>query len=216
MTIQHFTFNPLQENTYVVYDETREAIIIDPGCYEKEEQEELRRFINWEKLSVKKLVNTHCHIDHVLGNAFIMREYNVDLYIHRTDLPTLESNLVVAPLYGFHGYEHSTTGQFLAEGDLVEFGNSKLRVLFVPGHAPGHIALVNEEENLCISGDVLFYQSIGRTDLPGGSFSVLIDSIHSKLFSLPEETRVYCGHGPATSIGFEKQFNPFCGINASI
>ena len=215
MTIKQFTFNPFGENSYVVYDETKECIIIDPGCYEKEEKDELAQFIEENNLKVVQLINTHCHIDHVLGNAFVKDTYKVKLIIHKEDVSTLKSNEVVAPMYGFQGYEATTEDEYLAEGDKVRFGNSVLDVLFVPGHAPGHIALVNVDEKICIGGDVLFQQSIGRTDLPGGDFDTLIDSIKSKLFTLPEDVTVYCGHGPSTNIGFEKQYNPFCGVNAN-
>ena len=212
MTIKQFVFNAFSENTYVVYDNTGECIIIDPGCFDQDEKNELKQFISDNNLTVKKLVNTHCHVDHVLGNFFVKQTYGVNLYIHKEDLPTLKSNEVVAPLYGFQGFEQVSADEFLEENDEVKFGNSSLKVLFVPGHAPGHIALVNEQEKICISGDVLFQQSIGRTDLPGGDFDTLINSIHKKLFALPDDTKVFCGHGPVTNIGFEKLYNPYCGI----
>jgi hydroxyacylglutathione hydrolase len=212
MTVKQFVFNAFSENTYVGYDHTGECIIIDPGCFDSSEKAELTRFIADNKLTVKKLINTHCHIDHVLGNNFVKLTFNVHLFIHKADEQTLKANEIVAQLYGFHGYEQTTAEEFLEENEEVKFGDSTLKVLCVPGHAPGHIALVNVEEKICISGDVLFQQSIGRTDLPGGDFDTLMNSIRTKLFTLPDDVKVYCGHGPATNIGFEKLHNPYCGI----
>ncbi len=213
MKLKQFVFNGFSENTFILYDSSGECIIVDPGCYEISEKEQLDKFINDNNLKVVALVNTHCHIDHVLGNNYVKNKYGVDLYIHKEDLPTLKSCEIVAPMYGFHQYEASEANKFLDEGEVVKFGHTELKVLFVPGHAPGHIALVNESEKICINGDVLFQQSIGRTDLPGGDFDTLMSSIKNKLFQLPDDTVIYCGHGPSTTIGFEKQYNPFCGIS---
>ena len=214
MIIKQFEFNALSENTYVVYDDTKECIIIDPGCYGSDEKAELKKFIEDNKLIVTTLINTHCHIDHVLGNNFIKNEFGVGLTIHKFDIDTLKANEVVAPLYGFAEYESSEADIFVEDGDRLKFGESALTVFFVPGHAAGHIALVNEAEKVCFAGDVLFQQSIGRTDLPGGDFDTLMDSIKNKLFKLAENVTVYCGHGPNTTIGYEKQYNPFCGVGA--
>ena len=212
MTIKQFVFNPFSENTYVVYDDSKECIIIDPGCVDPHEKEELVNFIEKENLYVKTLINTHCHIDHVLGNYFVKQKYGVELIIHKSDLPTLKANEVVAPMYGFNNYEPTEADGFLEEGEQFKFGNTVFDILFVPGHAPGHMALVNVDEKVCISGDVLFQQSIGRTDLPGGDHDTLISSIKNKMFKLPDDVKVYCGHGPETTIGFEKKYNPFCGL----
>jgi glyoxylase-like metal-dependent hydrolase (beta-lactamase superfamily II) len=207
--IQTFTFNALQENTYVLYDHTGECVIIDPGCYDKSEKQELQEFIQTNKLQVKYLLNTHCHIDHVLGNAFVKHTYKVDLYIHRADEEVLRAVESYAPAYGFAKYEPTLPDHFLEEGDIVKFGNSSVAVLFVPGHAPGHIAFYSKEDKFCIGGDVLFQSSIGRTDLPGGDFNTLIKSIRTKLFSLGDDVVVYPGHGATTTIGMEKKYNPF-------
>lgn len=215
MTVKQFVFNAFSENTYVVYDESKECIIIDPGCYEQEENESLKNFIVENDLKVTSLINTHCHIDHVLGNAFVKEEYGVELVIHELDKATLKSNEVVAPMYGFDHYVASEADKFIDEGEQVRFGNSMFDIIFVPGHAPGHIALVNDSEKICIGGDVLFQQSIGRTDLPGGDFDTLMNSIKNKMFKLADDMVVYCGHGPSTNIGYEKQYNPFCGVNAN-
>lgn len=207
--IKSFTFNPFQENTYVLYDETKEAIIIDPGCHEKSEKEDLTDFIEKEGLQVVSLINTHCHVDHVLGNTFVKDTYKVSLHIHPKEEPTLKSVEAYASVYGFHGYEPATPDEFFEEGDKIKFGNSELEILFVPGHSVGHVVFYNKEEKICIGGDVLFYRSIGRYDLPGGDYNTLMKSIKEKMFGLPDDMTVYPGHGPETTIGDEKKHNPF-------
>ena len=212
LKIRKFEFNPLQENTYVLYDDTGECVIVDPGCYGKDEEEELDAFITSAGLKVKMLLNTHCHIDHILGNWHIKTKYGVKLYIHAKDEIVLRAAKVYAPSYGIHQYHETEADHFLSENEYVEFGNQKLKILFVPGHSPGHVAFYDQETRQLVSGDVLFYNSIGRTDLPGGDFDTLIRSIHHMIFTLPDETVVFPGHGPETSVGFEKATNPFCGI----
>lgn len=212
LKIRRFEFNPLQENTYVLYDDTRECVVIDPGCYGKAEEEELDAFISSAGLNVKMLLNTHCHIDHILGNWHIKNKYGVELYIHPKDEVVLKAAKVYAPSYGIHGYHETEHDHFLSENVPVEFGNQKLKVLFVPGHSPGHVAFYDDKTRQLVSGDVLFYNSIGRTDLPGGNFDTLIKSIHDMIFTLPDDVVVFPGHGPETSVGFEKATNPFCGI----
>lgn len=212
MQIQSFTFNPFEENTYVVFDSSREAAIIDPGCFEKSEQEELDRFIKKENLTVKLLLNTHCHIDHVLGNYYVKTKYNVPFWMHANDLPVLRAVKSYAPNYGFPGYQEILPDRTLSEADTVKIGSIDLKVLFLPGHAPGHIGFYNDAERILIAGDVLFHRSIGRTDLPGGNMDTLLNSIHQKLFTLPDDVVVYPGHGPTTTIGEEKVSNPFCAL----
>ncbi len=208
--IQSFTFNGFQENTYILFDESKTCIIIDPGCYEENEKLKLEKFIVDNELEPVKLINTHCHIDHVLGNHFVAKKWGLDLEIHEKDLSTLHSVKDYCQLYGFHNYEESPEPSiFLKEGDKIHFGNSSLDILFTPGHAPGHIVLHSKEQHFVIGGDVLFQMSIGRTDLPGGDYDTLINSIKDKLLPLDEQTKVYCGHGPSTSIGFEKMNNSF-------
>ena len=210
MKIKSFTFNPFQENMYVVYDNTKECIIIDPGCYTEKERTELRRFITSEGLKPVKLINTHCHIDHVLGNKFTSELWDLELYMHKEDLPLLENAGNIGKMYGFEDYEGSPYPKhFLAQDDTLTFGESSFKILFTPGHAPGHICLYSKENNLLIAGDVIFQRSIGRTDLPGGDHSTLINSIITQLFPLPNETQVFCGHGPSTNLGYEKENNPF-------
>jgi hydroxyacylglutathione hydrolase len=212
LQVKKFTFNPFMENTFVLSDETKECVIIDPGCVDKNEENQLAEYIEHAELTVKSLINTHCHIDHILGNAFIKRKYNVLLSIHPLEVPVLKAVKTYAPNYGFYQYQDSSPDAFLNEGNHVSIGKQLLYVLFVPGHSPGHIALYHAESKTLIGGDVLFENSIGRTDLPGGNFDTLIDSIHQKFFTLPEDVTVYCGHGNETTIGVEKRTNPFCAV----
>lgn len=208
--VESFTFNPFAENSYVLYDEdTREAAIIDPGCYEPEEQEILKNFIEEQGLKPTLLLNTHCHIDHVLGNWFVHKTWQLPLQIHKTEAQVLRSVPTYAPMYGFSRYQPLEPEMWLKEGQKIKLGSQQLEVLFVPGHAPGHVVFWQPEQKFCINGDCLFSGSIGRTDLPGGDHDTLIRSIREKLLTLPEDTKVYCGHGPATTIGQEKKWNPF-------
>lgn len=206
---QTFVFNALSENTYVLWDDTRQAVILDPGCANAVERNELKNFIERKSLQVVGLLNTHGHVDHVLGNAFVARTFGVVLQFPADDLPVLRAAAFYAPHYGFPDYEELLPEILLREGDVVRFGASELEVLLVPGHAPGHVAFVSRTENLCFSGDVLFRGSIGRADLPGGDYETLMRSIRSKLLPLGDAVRVFPGHGPETSIGLERQTNPF-------
>lgn len=210
MKVKSFTFNQFQENTFVVYDKTKECLIIDPGCYSENERTELRTFIMNEGLKPVKLINTHCHIDHVLGNKFVSELWDLELYMHKEDLPVLKNVKDISGFFGFENYEKSPSPKhFLAQGDTLNFGDSSFDILFTPGHAPGHICLLSKKDEFIIAGDVLFNGSIGRTDLPGGDYDTLIESIKTKLLPLDENTIVYCGHGRSTSIGKEKMNNPF-------
>jgi len=209
MKVQSFTFGPFQENTYILYDDTKECVIVDPGCYSHEEEKELKDFISVNKLKPVKLLNTHCHVDHVAGNAFVFDTYGFKPIIHKDDLPVLDSQQRVSDMYGLPCNVSPRPDTFIVEGDVVAFGNTKLNVIHVPGHAPCHVVFYNEEMKSLINGDVLFKGSIGRTDLPLGNHDQLIKSIKTKLFILPEETIVYCGHGPTTTIGEEKRMNPY-------
>lgn len=210
INIHTFIFNPFDENTYILYDETKECVIIDPGCYEKPEQKELTDFIEKQELKPVRLLNTHCHLDHVFGNKFVADQYGLELEINELELPVLQSVPMAVQLYNIPNVEISPKpGKFLSEENAVEFGNSKLDILFIPGHSPGHIVFYNKEQKIVIVGDVLFYGSIGRTDLPGGDHDTLISNIKEKLFALEDDFQVYTGHGSTTNIGFEKKNNPF-------
>ena len=208
--VAKFTFNPFQENTYLLYDDTKECIIIDPGCYTANERTELAQFIKQKELRPVRLINTHCHIDHVFGNRFIAEQYGLELEIHEGELPVLQAVPKVANLYGIPLPDESPEpSRFIKEGDQINFGNTKLNSLYTPGHSPASLSFYCAADQFMIAGDVLFQGSIGRTDLPGGDFATLISSIQTKFFTLDDEVVVYPGHGPETTIGYEKKNNPF-------
>jgi glyoxylase-like metal-dependent hydrolase (beta-lactamase superfamily II) len=209
ITVHSFTFNPIQENTYILYDESKECVIIDPGCYDDAERKELSKFISDNKLKPVRLLNTHCHLDHIFGNAYVANTYKLPLEINKKDIPVLDAFLASANLYGMNAEPSPRPASYLDEGDIVSFGNSSLEIFFTPGHSPGSISFYSRPDKFVIAGDVLFFGSIGRTDLPGGDYDTLISSIKNKLFSLGDDYKVYSGHGPATNIGYERNSNPF-------
>ena len=211
--IKVFCFNDFGENTFVIGNEG-ECIIIDPGCYSREEEEELIHFIENQNLRPKSIINTHCHIDHVLGVEKIKNHFQVPFIIREKEVPVLTSVKLYAPLYGYPDFVEPVPGGFIDEQETVSVGNQSWQIFDVPGHSPGHIALYNREASICISGDVLFNRSIGRSDLAGGDYETLIKSIKTKLFTLPEDTKIFPGHGPETTVREEKKYNPFCGENA--
>ena len=208
MIIKKFTFNSFQENTYVVSD-NQKCMIIDPGCSTQEEEEILCQYINTNKLPPIELINTHCHLDHIFGNSFIAKKYNLKPKMHKKDLPLLTNAINIAQQYNVNLSPPPLEVEFIKENDTIQVGQSFWEIIFTPGHAPGHICLFNKSHKKIIAGDVLFFMSIGRTDLPLCSHDDLIQSIKNKLFNLDDEVEVYCGHGQNTSIGFEKQNNPF-------
>lgn len=209
MKIARFTFNPFEENTYILYDDTRACVIVDPGCYDPEEQNAITDYIQLHALQPVKLILTHCHIDHVLGIKFLSVHYGLTPEIHPAELPLLTAAPAVGRMYGIHADASPTPLQTLADGALLQFGDTTIRQLHTPGHSPGSICFYHPESGIVIGGDVLFQSSIGRTDLPGGDMQTLVLSIREKLFSLPDTVVVYPGHGPETTIGFEKRNNPF-------
>jgi glyoxylase-like metal-dependent hydrolase (beta-lactamase superfamily II) len=211
VTIKTFPFNPFYENSYVLSDETGECVIIDPGCHIEEEEQELKAYIEKNKLKPVKLLNTHCHIDHVFGNPFVAETWGLPLEIHPLDLAVLESFPKVCQMYGFNGKIQPDPVFTLEEGKQVKFGNTTLEIFFTPGHSPGSVCFYNAAEKFLIGGDVLFQGSIGRSDLPGGDYETLLKSIRQKLFILPADVTVYSGHGSPTKIGVEKKTNPFVG-----
>lgn len=207
--IKIFVFNSFQENTYLVYDETNECIIVDAGCSNENEYNKIDEFISENSLSLKFIVNTHCHIDHILGNAYLANKYGVESIANKEDLPLIERSKDMAAAFGLNVQEPPIPSRLVNEGDEIKFGNSTLLVKHVPGHSPGSIALYSENEKFVIVGDVLFKGGIGRTDLPGGSYDTLIASINDKLFTLNDDVIVYSGHGESTTIAKEKSDNPF-------
>ena len=209
LSIKSFTFNPVQENTYILYNEQGQCCIIDPGCYFDEERAALKEYIEKSRFSPVLLLNTHCHLDHVFGNKFVHETWNLTLHIHEKEKIVLEK----APIAGktwqlpFDNYEGPLA--FIKEGEAIKVGNDDLEIRFAPGHSPGSVCFYHEAGGFVIGGDVLFNGSIGRTDLPGGDYATLINSIQTQLFTLTDDTKVYSGHGPMTTIGFEKMNNPF-------
>lgn len=212
ITLKRFSYNLFQVNTYVLHDETNECIIIDAGMEGKMEEKEIVSYIEENKLKPVLLVNTHAHIDHILGNNFMAEKYGLKLVAHKDSEPILMRAPLYAQTFGVRIENPKAIDQFIDEGAELKFGNSTLKVLFTPGHADGSLCFYSPEDQFVISGDVLFYQSIGRTDLPTGDYDLLQQSIWEKLFTLPDETVVYPGHGPETTIGYEKINNPFVAI----
>ena len=208
--VKSFKFNVFEENTYVVYDDTKTCAVIDPGCYEEHEQETLSTFIEQNELQVAHLINTHAHIDHLLGSRYVQMTYNVPLALHQQEVPVLLAATHYASDYGFTAYKPAEERKLLQTGDTIPLGNVTLDVLHVPGHSPGHIALYSQQAKSCLSGDVLFKNTIGRTDFQSSNHALLLKSIHEQLWPLGDDVIVYPGHGPTTTIGAEKRNNPFC------
>ena len=210
MIIKKFKFNPFPVNTFILYDETNECVVIDAGMLFDNEKEQFNSFITSNNLKIKHLLNTHLHFDHIVGNPFIEKKFGMKAKAHEADIFLLNRAKEQAAMYGFHlDDENISLETFINEEDVIQFGNSELKILHVPGHSPGSLVFYSVANKCIFSGDVLFYQSIGRTDLPGGNYQELIDNIQEKLLILPDETLVYPGHGPTTTIGKEKRGNMF-------
>ncbi len=209
ISVQAFTFNPFEENTYVVSDETGECIVIDPGCYSTEEKQLLAKFISDNKLRPVKILLTHAHIDHILGNNFITGKYNIPIQMSIIETALLQAATEYGKMWGIEAEPSPAPALFIEEGTEVRFGNTRLKTIFTPGHSPGSFAFLHDESKTLFSGDVLFMQSIGRTDLPGGDFPTLMKSIIEKVMTLDDNITVFPGHGPSTTIGEERSNNPF-------
>lgn len=210
LNIKTFVFNPFMQNTFVLYDETKEAVIIDCGCLYENEQNELKQFVANNDLTIKYLLNTHLHLDHQFGNAFATTTFGILPIAHKNDEKLIDNITSQAMMFGIpQKVEAQKLGGYIAEGDEISFGNTTLQAIFVPGHSAGSICFYSSKDKVLIAGDVLFAGSIGRTDLPGGNFAQLTEGIRQKLFILPPDTTVYPGHGPTTTIGNEIKSNPF-------
>jgi glyoxylase-like metal-dependent hydrolase (beta-lactamase superfamily II) len=207
--VERKVFNAFQENTYLVYDETGECLIIDPGCQEAYEEEELFDFIKSKGLKPVGHLYTHAHIDHILGNGYVNSTYGLKPVMHEASKPIFMSAGDHGRMFGIEINEIVEPEIFIDEGEIIRFGNSSVEVLYTPGHVDGHVCFVNHPEKWVIVGDVLFRDSIGRTDLPTGDFDLLSDSIRNKLYTLGADYTVFPGHGPETSIGHEMRNNPF-------
>ena len=209
LQIRSFVFNPFSENTYVVYNDHKNAFIIDPGNFSTEETRLLQNFIEENGLKIQNILLTHAHIDHVLGLQTVYNLYNVPVLLHETEKEILDRNTMDANRFGFFFKPFEGEIQFLKENEVLKLDEDEFNILHVPGHSPGHIAFHNEAQKFVVSGDVLFEGSIGRTDLYKGNHEQLLESIRTKLFILDGDTKVYNGHGNPTTIGFEKDYNPF-------
>jgi len=207
--LQRFVFNSFGVNTYVLSDDTGKCLVIDPACQSKQEESQLAAYITGNNLEPVGMVNTHFHIDHIVGNTYICNTFNLRPQCHKSSKMFWETATEFGSVFGLRVENVIIPIDFISEGDRISFGNSFVEVLYTPGHADGSVCLVNHAERYVIAGDVLFRDSIGRTDLPTGNFDVLYESITSKLFTLPDDYTVYPGHGPETTIGYEKMNNPF-------
>jgi glyoxylase-like metal-dependent hydrolase (beta-lactamase superfamily II) len=209
LQVKSFTFGPFSENTYIVYNDQKDCLIIDPGMYNATEQKQFSTFIEEQQLKPKYLINTHCHIDHIFGNPYCVKTYGLSLYANALEQAVMDMAPTSAVLYGLHLPEIVSIEHFIETSTTFELGDYQFNCLFTPGHSPGSITLLEKTEKIAIVGDVLFNGSIGRTDLPGGHHQTLLNSIQTELFTLDPETVIYSGHGPSTSIGHEITNNPF-------
>lgn len=209
LTVKSFTFNPVEENTYILYNEKKECCIIDPGCYFPEERDRLKTDIEKTGLKPVLLLNTHCHLDHVFGNKFVYDTWGLSLHIHPNEKAVLDFAPQSGQMWQLPFDQYKGPLVYLKEGETIKIGQEILEILFTPGHSPGSVSFYHEAGQFVIGGDVLFNGSIGRTDLPGGDFDTLINSIQTRLFTLPDDTKVYSGHGPVTTTGMEKMNNPY-------
>jgi hydroxyacylglutathione hydrolase len=209
LTVQSLLFSPVQENTYLVYNEKGETLIIDPGCYFPEERSVLKEKINTKGLKPMMLVNTHCHLDHVFGNKFVYETWGLELHFHAAEQKVFDYAPAAGDLWDLPFQNYSGPIHHIKEGTKINVGEDELEILFTPGHSPGSISFYSAVGGWVISGDVLFRESVGRTDLPGSDFLTLEKSIRTQLYTLPNATHVYSGHGMPTTIGYEKQNNPF-------
>ena len=210
MKIKKFIFNPVEVNCYLLWDETKEAVLIDCGALFPAEKEELKNFVAENGLTIKHYLNTHLHFDHIFGNPFIEKEFGIACEANDGDWPWAETIAERVARFGLRYKENiPALGRVLHDGDVITFGNQTLEAIHVPGHSPGSLAYYLRSENMLFSGDALFQGSIGRTDFADADFDTLITSIKEKLFTLPDETVVYPGHAGTTTIGFEKQYNRF-------
>ena len=208
--IKSFVFNYFAENTIVLWDEdTKDSAVVDPGMSNKEEEKIFDDFLTENKLELKYLINTHCHIDHILGCSYIKSVYSIDYYAPENDIILLKNASTQAEMFGLNLEEPPLPDKIISEDTELRLGNSELIFLFTPGHTPGEFCIYLKEEKICVTGDVLFKEGIGRTDLWGGNYDTLIKSIQTQLFSLPDDVKIYPGHGETSTIGHEKHNNPF-------
>lgn len=208
--LKQFVFSPFAENTFVVWDDSsNEAMVVDPGCLEKHEEEELQNFVTANKLQIKFLINTHCHIDHIFGNSFVKETFTPKYYAPEDDVFLLAKALEQAKLFDVKIKVSPEPDAFITEDLVLTLGECEAKFLYTPGHTPGEFCVYFQKEKICITGDVLFNEGIGRTDLWGGDYNTLINSIKTKLLTLPDDITIYPGHGESSTIGHERVHNTF-------
>jgi len=209
ITVKTFICNPFQENTYILYDETGECVIVDAGCYSPDEQENIDSFIAGNNLKPVKLLNTHGHIDHIAGIEYLSKKYGIELYMHADDVDNINRSATMGAAWGFNINVPTCKVNFVEDNDTIMFGSSTLKVVALPGHTKGGVGYYNDEKKIIMVGDTLFRGSIGRTDLPGGDYETIIRSIIKRLLPLGDEVRYYSGHGESSTLGHERRYNPF-------
>lgn len=209
VTIKTFCFNPFQENTYILYNEKKEAVIIDPGCYTRIEKNQLQNFITDNALTPILFLNTHCHLDHVFGNNFVSETYHLPVHMHPNEQVVLDRLKEAAAKWGVPTEPYTGEIQYIEQDDSILLGADSFKVLATPGHSPGSVCFYHEIQDFIIGGDLIFKDGVGRTDLPGSNPNDLIKSIKEQIFPLPESLTIYSGHGPATTWGREKKQNPY-------
>ncbi|MCL3779690.1 MBL fold metallo-hydrolase [Prolixibacteraceae bacterium JC049] len=207
--IKKFAFNPLQVNCFVLYDETKEAVIIDPACFNANEREQLEQFVESEGLKPTKILLTHGHFDHIMGCEYVKAKFKIPVVVHKQDEPLIQNAVAHADMFGLPIEPIEQADEYMDDNETVTFGDSKLKVLHLPGHSPGGVGIICEEQKFGMVGDVLFHGSIGRTDLPMGDHATLISSIKDKLIANYPDIKIFSGHGPETSTAFEADNNPF-------
>ena len=213
LSFETFVFNPFAENTYIIYSGTGECVIVDPGCSNSAEEDRLFGFIDSHRLKPLRVINTHGHVDHVVGNSAVKRRYGIQVAAHPDAKIDFTQAKRQAVWLGFQPVGDIDLPDIdLRDDEEIKVGEGVLEVICTPGHARGSISLYAPVEGWVFTGDALFARSIGRTDLPGGDYETLRESIRSRLFTLPDDTEVYCGHGEATTIGEEKDFNPYVAL----
>ncbi len=209
ISLKQFTFNPFAENTYIIHNDAKECLIIDPGCSNAYEIEQVTNYIEKNGLTPVRLLNTHCHVDHIPGNPIMAEKYNLGLEIHALEENVLAQAPNYGPMFGIEIPSQPAVARFLKDGDVEAFGDNEFHVLHTPGHSPGSVCFYFPKAKIIVAGDVLFKGSVGRYDLPGSNGEDLFNSISKTLMALPDDVIVFSGHGPKTTIGEERKSNPF-------